>query len=137
MKTSRLYSLFRLLEAWILLHVCRLVILVVPFRKIMGILGVFKQDAKAGPHSFLGGSAVGFAIKRARRFTLHRSKCYDQALAAKWMLKIRGISSSIYFGVAKDPATGLSAHAWVTIGDQFIVGREGVEKFTPLVWFGD
>jgi len=76
------------------------------------------------------------AIRRASRFTLHESKCYDQALTGKLMLKRRGLPSTLYFGLAKDTSNLLKAHAWVRCGNRIITGRAVAEGYTVIVCFG-
>lgn len=137
MKRNRHISVFRFIQAWFFLHFARLVILFVPFRRIVGLLGIIKNKNGHYTGSNLLLFEVTFAISRASRFCLYKSKCFDQALAAKWILQREKIPSAIYFGVAKEPHLGLSAHSWVSVGDYFVVGGECAEKYTPLIWYGN
>lgn len=73
---------------------------------------------------------------RASRFTIYKSKCYDQALAGKMMLKRRGVSSTLYFGLSKVD-TELTAHAWLRTGDRVITGRSEMKNYTSIAWYGD
>src|SRR5258708_39371971 len=61
--------------------------------------------------------------------------CLPRALAAHAMLRRRGIVSRLCLGVARDRGT-LSAHAWVEIGNDKIVGGAGADGFTRLATFG-
>ncbi len=56
--------------------------------------------------------------------------CLDQAIAAKWMLDRRNISSVLYFGVMKDGDVKnfLKAHAWLMVGDYCVTG-DGYEQY--------
>lgn len=133
MRWNRLWAIVFFMEAWLLLHCSRFVIAFVPFKRIMRFL-----EERATLKTRLAPDAntlfmVRLSIHRAARLSMHHSKCYDKALTAKLMLKKRNISSIVYFGVAKEPDTGLTAHAWVTVGDIIVVGREGVDRFTPLM----
>jgi hypothetical protein len=74
---------------------------------------------------------IGWAIGRVARVVPWRSDCLIQAAAARWMLRGRQIPSEIHIGVAK-PASGFSAHAWVTSGDSFITGRAGHQNFNVI-----
>lgn len=56
-----------------------------------------------------------------------RSVCLQQALAAQFMLRRRGVDARLHYGVAND-RQGLHAHAWVTADDHDVVG--GVEAVT-------
>jgi hypothetical protein len=79
---------------------------------------------------------IEVAIIRASKFTLFKSKCYDQALTGKYMLKKKSIPSTLYFGLAKEKSI-MIAHAWVRAGKRIITGREGVERFSIVAYFGD
>jgi GNAT superfamily N-acetyltransferase len=64
--------------------------------------------------------------------------CLSRALAAHAMLRRRGIASRLCLGVARDrgAAGTLSAHAWVEVGDDKIVGGAEADGFTRLAMFG-
>ena len=135
MKENRNFNVLYFFEAWILLHVARLVIFFVPFKKIVLLLGQLKKKVDVSQKMPVLDRVV-LGINRASSLSFHRSRCYDRALAAKWMLQIRNIHAVIYFGVAKEQESGLSAHAWVSVGERIVVGGEDAEKFTPLIWYG-
>jgi hypothetical protein len=58
-----------------------------------------------------------------------------QALTAKMMMNMLRIPSTIYFGVSKDEE-GLKAHAWVKHSSLIVTGASGMEKFSPVIYFG-
>jgi hypothetical protein len=134
-RTSVDYILF--VEAWCLLHVAKLVIVFMPFKKIaswMGNLGV------ESAHNLLSTEIalkVEYAVRIASRYTLHQSKCYDQALTAKALLGQCSLPATIYFGLAKENENQLMAHAWVRCGHSIISGKAGMERFTVVACFGD
>ena len=129
------YLLF--VEAWCLLHLAKLVILFMPFKKIaswMGSLGVESL------HDLIPtdlSTKIEHAVRRAARYTLHKSKCYDQALTAKALLGHCNLPATIYFGLAKESESQLMAHAWVRCGNKIISGKVGIERFTVVACFGD
>jgi hypothetical protein len=61
--------------------------------------------------------------------------CFEQGLAAQFMLRRRGIPSVIYYGVAPDDQRGLSAHVWVSDGDIDVVGGEVASRYAVLATF--
>ena len=124
------------IEAWILLHAMKLAILILPFKRIAGRIGTVHAETSLEPLVSDGIQHVELAIRRASRYTLHQSKCYDQALTGKLMLQLRGLPSTLYFGLAKDTTNLLKAHAWVRCGNRIITGRAGVEGYTVIVCFG-
>jgi hypothetical protein len=129
------YSFF--LEAWILLHASRLIILFFPFKKIASFVGVLNKESNKEITEQIIASDIKNAIRRATRYTLHSSKCYDQALAGKFMLKWRRLPSTIYFGLSKKDQNNLIAHAWLRFGSNIITGEKGVEDFTIVAFYGD
>jgi hypothetical protein len=129
------YILF--VEAWFLLHLAKLIILLIPFKKIASRIGRLNVESTHDLQSIEGPLKIANAIRRASRYTLHKSKCYDQALTAKALLGQLGLPATIYFGLAKDTESQLSAHAWVRCGSQIVTGKAGMERFTIIACFGD
>lgn len=129
------YILF--LEAWCLLHLAKLVILLLPFKKIASRMGQLQAEStnEVGPTAWP--LRIEHAIRRASRSTLHDSKCYDQALVAKALLNQSGLPATLYFGLAKEGDNQLSAHAWVRCGNEIVTGKVGMDRFTVIACFGD
>jgi hypothetical protein len=125
------------IEAWILLHAMKLAILILPFKRIASRIGKVHSETSLELVISDGVPNVEQAIRRASRFTIHQSKCYDQALTGKLMLQRRGLSSTLYFGLAKDTTNLLKAHAWVRCGNRIITGRAVAEGYTVIVCFGN
>ena len=129
------YILF--VEAWFLLHFAKLVILLMPFKKIASQIGKLHVESTHDLHSMEEPIKIEHAVRRAARYTLHRSKCYDQALTAKALLGQCGLPATIYFGLAKEGDSQLMAHAWVRCGNKIVTGKAGMERFTVIACFGD
>ena len=129
------YILF--VEAWFLLHFAKLVILLMPFKKIASRIGKLHVESTHDLHSMEEPIKIEHAVRRAARYTLHRSKCYDQALTAKALLGQCGLPATIYFGLAKEGDSQLMAHAWVRCGNKIVTGKAGMERFTVIACFGD
>lgn len=58
--------------------------------------------------------------------------CFPQAIAARTMLRRRGVPVVLYYGVRKTPAEGFQAHVWVKDGETPVVGLAGAVGFTVL-----
>jgi Transglutaminase-like superfamily len=80
-------------------------------------------------------SWVSWAVENLGAKPWMNALCLPRALAAHAMLRRRGIASRLCLGVARDQGA-LSAHAWVEIGDDKIVGSAEADGFTPLATFG-
>lgn len=123
------YILF--VEAWCLLAWARLMIYFFPFKKIVTILEdnpqIEKADKKVSPMIL---NEISISINRACRHSFWRTKCFEQALAGKIMLKFRRINSSVYFGVA-DNGTFM-AHAWLESEGLTITGSKEKDQFAVI-----
>jgi Transglutaminase-like superfamily len=78
---------------------------------------------------------VSWAVENLGAKPWMNTLCLPRALAAHAMLRRRGIASRLCLGVARD-RDALSAHAWVEIGDDKIVGGAEAGGFTRLATFG-
>ena len=63
-----------------------------------------------------------------------RAKCFEQGLAAAWMLRRRGHAYELHYGAAKHDSA-LTAHVWVTSGAIPVIGCENREAFSVLATF--
>lgn len=123
-------------EAFFFICVGKLMIKIMPFHKISKILGKQGDSSSIAPIDDLP-KKVALAVKRAAGYVFFRSVCYDQAIAGKLMLKLRGTASTLYFGTAKDEDNKLIAHAWLKCGTFFVTGERGMDRFTVVGIFGD
>lgn len=123
-----------LLESLFALAVARLLVLLVPFRLYSRAMG---KDAEpsVGPTAPEVAHGVTRAIESVSRYAPWRNKCLEQALAAKAMLRRRGIANTLYVAVARDVA--LEAHAWVLTGDICVTGQAEFDRYTVVARFTD
>ncbi len=125
------------IEAWLWLGLSRLAILVIPFRWIAPFLGqTMVETLYSAPASPLA-LQISWAVRAGSRYTPWESKCLAQAMAAKRMLKRRGLDSTLYLGLSKDGKNMLSAHAWLRCGDRILTGGPIHRQFTQVAAFGD
>ncbi|MCP5052923.1 MAG: lasso peptide biosynthesis B2 protein [bacterium] len=149
------------LEAFFYLLKARLMILLLPFRKIAPRIGEhMKETPKENQpqHSPILRD-IRNAIRRVSRRTPWESACLVQSIAAKMMLKRRNITYTLYLGLAKDNGNNkennkekdmekdlvngnqnqnaLKAHAWLRSGDVILTGNDGVNLsvFTVISMF--
>lgn len=137
MKSKSLIEYFYFIEAWGFLHFSRLLVLFFPFKKIASIMGVVNIETPHNDMSHNFSSQIEKAIQRASHYSIHSSKCYDQALAGKIMCKRRKLPSTIYFGLSKNEKQHLIAHAWLRVGNRIITGKRGHEHYTVMASYGD
>jgi len=118
--------------AWVL-------VFVVPFRKTAVWLGGVAAPAQERATDSLQVQRARFVARRVARLARHtpwRMTCLVQAIAGSLLLRRRGIATIIRFGVAHSEA-GLSAHAWLIVGDQILLGGEAASDFQPLADMGE
>ena len=118
-------------EALVMLVLARLAVRIVrPSR-----LFAWANRAPRRIRRFAGDEAawVSWAVEYlgARTSTL----CLPRAFAAHAMLRRRGIASRLCLGVARQDGA-LTAHAWIEIGNDKIVGGAEATRFTRLAAFG-
>ncbi len=128
-----------LLEAFALLGIARLVVLVLPFKWLAVSLGRHMKETGTEINSsdLCSARMVGQAVRSAVRYTPWESVCLPQAVAAQWMLKRRHVAATLYLGVAKDQTKqeNLAAHAWLRCGSIILTGAEGHRQFTVVGTF--
>jgi hypothetical protein len=123
-----------LLESVLALGVARLIVLALPFRIYSRSMGKDAESpAETTSREVL--DRVSHAIESVSRHVPWRSKCLEQALAAKAMLRRRGISNTLYVAVAREVT--LEAHAWLRSGDVCVTGQAEFDRYTVLARFAD
>jgi len=122
------------IEAVAVLMVAAACVALLPFRTLA-------RFASRPPHELARPSAgaetvamVRNAIIRSARRMPFRAKCFEQGLAAVWMLRRRGVATTLHYGMARRDAE-LVAHVWVTATDRGVIGCENRNDFRELVRF--
>ena len=128
-----------LVEAGILLVVARLAVWFAPFRRVAARLGeeMAESPAELTDKQRETALSIGWAVRTLGRRLPWMSQCLVQAVAATWMLQRRRISSTLYFGLAKDSDGSLKAHAWVRSGEKILTGAKGHEEFRVVATFAE
>lgn len=144
-KTGKFFSLTGLerrllIEAVIWCALTRLIMLTVPFRNYHKLLGKPQDKNSVSSVSSVVKNKkkpieqIGKAVSRASRNVPWHTRCFVEAIAAKRMLKRRGIPCTVYLGLKKvktvedgQPMEDLSAHAWTACGDFTVTGSQGVK----------
>jgi hypothetical protein len=107
------------LEAWLLLWICRVGLWVAPFPWVLE--GTRFCAACLPSRRALTPAGAVAAIGRALPLTL-RASCLTQALAGWIMLTRHGVVGRIRIGVASPEDLGFKAHAWLEVGGRVILG---------------
>jgi hypothetical protein len=114
-----------LVKVILLVAAIRLGLWVLPFQTLRRWVDKLSQPPEklpAGAKSFVAKRAV-WAVEATSRF-VPQATCLTQALATQLLLSRRGHQTELRFGVAKNDAGKLEAHAWVELDGQIIIGGE-------------
>ena len=125
-----------LCEALIFLVLAFLAVALIPFRVIVRVAAPYSATPFRDPGERLElDRLIRWAVLACARRVPFRAMCFEQGLAAQWMLRRRGVPSTLYYGAAPDDAKGLAAHVWVKDGDIPVVGCEVADRFAILAMF--
>lgn len=123
-----------LAEAAVLLACSSLAIAVLPFRRVTRLAG---RDGAAGRADDAEAqvAAVRWAVSACGRFAPWKPVCFQHGLAAHWMLRRRGLPSTLYYGASSDPERGVIAHVWIKSLDLPVIGCEEAGRYAVLAAF--
>ena len=128
--------------AWLLL--ARLALIFISFPWLARRLGAFVAPAEAralqtkaaqSPGHTQLAEAVGWAVTRSARYVPFEAVCLPQAMAARVMLKRRGVASVLHFGAAKGKNKPLDAHAWLDAAGVEVTGYPVAKGFAEIACF--
>jgi hypothetical protein len=115
-------------EAALLLTSARIALWLAPFQQLMAVLSrpTAQVDLSESERSETR-QAVRQGILAARRYLPFPTTCLHRAIAAHWMLRRRGVNTTLYYGVTRSGGK-LTAHAWVQDGDVGVIGLRATRQ---------
>ncbi len=133
-------------ESLVMLAAARVLVKATPQNKLVSRFGGSRIAAAEAPGTATNtqpaglksvgsrvGAKVGASVEHVARLTWWRSMCLEKALAGKWMLRRRGIASTMYVGMARKGSEFI-AHAWLVGEGQTLTGA-GNLSYAPLAAF--
>ena len=122
------------LEAVAALTVASLSLRLTKFARLAPYLGrhMTESPTDVAPADATQAARVRWAIERTAAALPWKPVCLPQAVAAKLMLRRRGIDSTLYMGL--DPLT-YDAHAWLRVGTDIVTGAAERPRFQALSSF--
>jgi len=126
--------------AWCLLWPARLIVMVVPIRRLSGVLGTDRGlsalstqiDAAQRRRAVRMRRAMGIAA----RYSGVGDDCYPQALVAHVLLRMLGVPHAVLFGLRRAHSdAAMDAHAWVMAGDLPVCGGGAISQYTVVRCF--
>lgn len=127
--------LMLLAEAFVLSIAAAAAVAFVPFKRIAAWSSRQPLPERVPADPLPAVRRVRWAVRLWAKVVPWRSMCFEQALSAQWMLRRRGVATTLVYGVAKDPEKGFIAHTWVKAGERPVVGCENASDFTELARF--
>lgn len=121
-------------EAMAALLVAAVCVGIIPFRTLARFAARPPRSTKTAASPATEVRTVRSAIQTCARRSPLRAKCFEQALAAVWLLRRRGLVPTLHYGVAKRGGQ-LVAHVWVTAGGRDVIGCENATEFNELARF--
>jgi hypothetical protein len=129
-------------EAVICLLLSRLALIFIPFPRLARRLGTFVPpgDRRVSPpppsqENVRTAEDIGWAVTRSARYVPFKAVCLPQAMAARVMLKRRGVSSVLHFGAGKGEDKPLEAHAWLDAAGVEVTGYPITKNFAEIGCF--
>jgi transglutaminase-like putative cysteine protease len=123
-----------LIEATLALILARLAVGLLPAERI--IAWASRPPPRVDRFPPVPADVICRAVEEVAAKSWMQAVCLPQALAAQGMLRRRGIASRLCLGAARQ-GNALTAHAWIELGDEVIIGGRGEQpRFARLVTFG-
>jgi len=120
-----------LLRAAAWLAVAQLMLIVMPFQRLVAKLSAAEASSQCGADPAVL-SSVGRSVVIAANHVPWRSDCFPQTIAARMLLRGYGYVSTIHLGVERAGEGDIAGHAWLTCGDIVVVGGEELNRYTEL-----
>jgi hypothetical protein len=121
-----------LAEALLTLALASMAISLLPFRRVVALAASpdrVTQPDRADEKAL----KVVWAVRAWARRVPWKAVCFQSGLAVHVMLRRRGISSYLHYGVSQ--ADGLKAHVWVSAAGRDIIGGDEAAGFTCLATY--
>ena len=104
-------------------------------------LGIVREGGAIIPPEPAASSALLAAARRTGRHVERAAlrlpfatKCLPRAMAAQWLLRLRGMPASLVFAVhVRDRCGDHAYHAWVECDGEFIIGHCERDDYRPVM----
>lgn len=126
-----------LLESMVWLCIAQFLVSAIPFRHYARYLGSTsgKVAISNTPVDAQLIADVKWAISVSRKYLPWKLVCLPQAVASKFMLRRRRVTSTLYLGITMKENSQLNAHAWLKVGDVTVTGEKGKDQFSTVATF--
>ena len=120
-----------LIEAGLALATARAAIRLRPFKHIVS--GALRPAGLSARPAEL--AQLRWAVEAMARRDPWRALCFERALALRALLNRRGIASVLHYGIANDGDEALTAHVWLSVAGEVVIGGEAVPRVARVASF--
>ena len=120
-----------LLKALFLLMFIRLGLWLLPFRTLQRTLERLFPNPVTSDNQAPSPEKFSWAVSAVSPY-VPSATCLAQALTLQVLLSQEGIHSDLGIGVARDDASGITAHAWAEIDGTVIIGGQERDRYIQL-----
>lgn len=125
------------LEAVVFVALARLILVVLPFRRLKPFLSrPLASPPAPAKEQAIATASVQAAILWVWRRGMLRDSCFHRAIAAHLMLRRRRVPTWFHYGAATVAARGLIGHVWLTSAIGPVVGGGQAPDYAPLLCWG-
>lgn len=122
-----------LFQAWALFLIVELALRVLPLRRLLTLAQAAPPTRPVGaPPAVPPLSRLVRLVEIAGRYATWNPTCLRQALVLSWLLRRRGVPTSIHVGVARRDGR-LAAHAWLERDGEVILGGSERDEYERLL----
>ena len=79
--------------------------------------------------------SLRWAVEAMARRVPWRALCFERALALRTLLRRRGIASVLHYGIANDSDEALTAHVWLSVAGEVVIGGETASRVARVASF--
>lgn len=126
---------FLLFEAALSLAVASVALAILPFRKTANLSSKLGSARPPAPNPTALIVEVRSAVESAALRMPFRAKCFERGLAARMMLRRRGVATTLFYGAAVSDAKEVQAHVWVRTASEAVIGCENQGEFVLIAQF--
>jgi hypothetical protein len=109
---------------------------VLPFRQVVQKAKAVGGTPDASPeHARREINRCLWAVERLAALVPWKTMCFQKGLTLHLLLRRRGVGSVLHYGVGQQPEKGLTAHVWISVDGDIIMGGEVVNDYRRLASF--
>lgn len=137
-KIKKVWSLpvqakFLVWKVFCLSAVVRLLLLILPFKSILGFLS--KRNPSSLKEDEIQTRFIGYYVEKVCDHTPWKSTCLVKAIVGKYLLQNKKLESIVNLGVAKNKKDELKAHAWLQSQGKVLTGYQEMKDYTVIATF--